>query len=133
MPVIMRSGRAEFPDLDLLASNDVDGDWHIIQLVPPFIENANGAHPTLLCELPRNRGSAGFRCLQVRDILPMLIYVHALVARDVKEVPTHRVNLLPRRRLDAVDDLPSAGTVSRSLNSSLTQIKVAEKRWPRNY
>ena len=70
MPVIMRSGRAEFPDLDLLASNDADADWHIVQLVPLFIENANGAHPAVLCELPRNRGSAGFRGLQSETSSP---------------------------------------------------------------
>jgi hypothetical protein len=64
---------AEFPNLDLVASNDVDADSHIVQLVPVFIENANGAHPAVLCKLPRNRGSAGFRGLQVKDIFPMLI------------------------------------------------------------
>jgi hypothetical protein len=92
----MRSGPTEFSNLDLVASNDVDTGWHMVQLVPLFIENANEAHPAVLRELPRNRGSAGFRGLQVRDILPMLIYVHAFAAQDVKEVPAHPVNFLPR-------------------------------------
>jgi hypothetical protein len=99
VPAIMRSGQTEFSNLDLVASNDVDTDWHMVQLASLFIENANGAHPAVLCELPRNRGSAGFRGLQVRDILPMLIYVHALAAQDVKEVSAHPVNFL--RRADA--------------------------------
>jgi hypothetical protein len=107
VPAIMRSGRTESPNLDLVVSNEVDADWHIVQLVPLFIENANGAHPTILCEFPRNRSSAGFRGLQVRDILPMLIYVHALVAQDVKEVPAHRVNFLPRADASRLTTFPA--------------------------
>ena len=82
--------------LDSVASREVGADRDTIQFVPLFIEDANRAHAvTVLRELPRDRGGAGFRALQVREILPILIHVHVAIAEDVKEVSHHRGDPLP--------------------------------------
>ena len=78
-------------NLDLVASGGVGADRHTVQFVPVFIEDANRPYAvTVLCKLLRYRGGAGFRALQVGEILPILIHVHVAIAEDVKELSAHR-------------------------------------------
>jgi hypothetical protein len=75
-------------DLDLVDSSDVGTYRHAAPFVPLFIGDTNPAFyvvATVLCNLPRKRGSVGFRAFQVRETPPLHIRIHAAVAVNVKK------------------------------------------------